>query len=492
MFLLLVLSAIPIIALTVAWGVEWKMNSDFRAVILEQRPEAAEVISHVTVSDFCSKAEYRADATELCSASDDISHMKMGAIIAIIFAFALLAGIKTAAILARRSRILLVLFFLPGLYITMIGLAALVILYAILAMGAIYYGESTFFGSIHTGIIFSLGLGAAIGVLYLIVALFSTIRKAKTIVLGKRLKREQHPRIWELVDALATKMNAKPPEVIVAGLEPNFYVTEANVVCLDGKHKGRTMYISLPLCRITSIEELRAILAHELAHYKGRDTLFSQWFYPIYRGITGALNNFSSHFSNGTDGTNQSGATAAALVPAYIVLMYFLDTFAETENEISRDREATADNEAARVASAEDLAVALVKLHVFSSTWYMLRQAMGKLIGESGKTLINASSYFADDVKKKIERREVLKMIPEDGPIHPTDTHPPLSQRLQNLNVTLKNIEKTDFAVSEKKSALSLLTNPSELEEELTNYESAKIMMEIEQHKKNMQIKKKS
>ena len=61
------------------------------------------------------------------------------------------------------------------------------------------------------------------------------------------------------------------------------------MICLDGKLKGRTMFLSLSLCRILSLDEMKAVLGHELAHYKGLDTRFSRRFYPIYRGATQGL-----------------------------------------------------------------------------------------------------------------------------------------------------------------------------------------------------------
>ncbi len=152
-------------------------------------------------------------------------------------------------------------------------------------------------------------------------------------------------------------MGARPPDAIVAGLEPNFYVTEANVICLDGKLKGRTMFVSLPLCRILSLGEMRAVLGHELAHYKGLDTRFSQRFYPIYRGATQGLVNIASGFSE------KGGAGQLVLLPAFATLSYFLDSFSESEKAISRERELAADKEAANIDSARNLAIALAKLH---------------------------------------------------------------------------------------------------------------------------------
>src|SRR5207253_136023 len=100
---------------------------------------------------------------------------------------------------------------------------------------------------------------------------------------------QTEPRLWSFVADAAQSAGVAPPEHLVLGLEPNFYVTEAHVQCLDGELHGRTMYLSIPLARIFSQQELRAVLGHELGHYKGDDTVFSQKFYPIYRGTLDSL-----------------------------------------------------------------------------------------------------------------------------------------------------------------------------------------------------------
>jgi Zn-dependent protease with chaperone function len=377
----------------------------------------------------------------------------------------MLIVIKIAGKLSTGNRTLLLLFFAPGLHLTMIAVCVLVVLQAALGMASIYYGESALIGRIHIGIMIGLGIGAIFGVFAVIRAQFSTIRKATTIVLGKKLPPENHPQLWRFVNELAGIMGAKGPEAIVAGLEPNFYVTEANVICLDGKLNGRTMFLSLPMCRILSLDELKAVLGHELAHYKGLDTRFSRRFYPIYRGAAQGLVNIASGFSE------KGGAGQLALLPAFVILSYFLDSFSESEKAISRERELVADTEAAKIATGRNLAIALVKLHAFSDAWPAIRREMKRVL-EQGKQLINVSALFAE-VSKGMASDDVVKGVSEQGPVHPTDTHPPLSLRLTNLNLTFEEVSHDAGNLSPLNPAISVVTELEDLERELTDAEHA-------------------
>jgi Zn-dependent protease with chaperone function len=56
------------------------------------------------------------------------------------------------------------------------------------------------------------------------------------------------------------------------------------------------LYCSLPLCRILSGSEVSAVIDHELGHFKGLDTNFSESFYPIYCGTASAIGALLDHF----------------------------------------------------------------------------------------------------------------------------------------------------------------------------------------------------
>jgi len=84
-------------------------------------------------------------------------------------------------------------------------------------MAAIYYGESALIGRIHIGVMIGLGLGAIVGVISLIRAQLSAVRKAKTTAKGKQLQRQQYARLWNFVDALADGIGAQRPQSVIAG-----------------------------------------------------------------------------------------------------------------------------------------------------------------------------------------------------------------------------------------------------------------------------------
>jgi Zn-dependent protease with chaperone function len=472
--LLVILLAVPLVAYIAGRGVEWKLDNTLRSALLQQAPDKAAEISQISVSAWCGQPDIRSDAdiADVCGLSDNMQLVKLGAVIAAVLGIVLLLAIKVAGKISKGSRTLLVLFFAPGLHLTMLVLSVLMVLHAALGMAAIYYGESALIGRVHYGIMLALGIGALWGVFAVLRAQFSTVRKATTVVLGKKLLPEKHPKLWHFVDELAQKMGAQRPEAIVAGLEPNFYVTEANVVCLDGKLKGRTMFVSLPLCRILSLSEMKAVLGHELAHYKGLDTRFSRRFYPIYRGATQGLANIASGFSE------KGGAGQLVLLPAFATLAYFLDSFSESEKAISRERELAADKEAASIDGPRNLATALVKLHALSDVWPSIRQEMQRALAD-GKQFTNVSSIFAD-VARGMAKDDVVRGVSEEGPVHPTDTHPPLSQRLKNLGLTLEDVDHDASELAPSNPAISVIGNLEELEQELTDVEHAMMLKSVE------------
>jgi len=463
--LLLIFLAIPTIAFVASFGIEWKLDSMLKQAVREDYSNEEIDISKITVSSICSDYELRSELNEVCELNGNVALMKFGAILSALIGIALIIGIKISGQLARGNRKMLLLLFKPLLHVTMLTLSGLMIAHAALGMAAIFFGESILIGTVHIGIMLALGIGALFGILAMIHAQFSTFKIASTTVIGKRIDPRDHPRLWTFVRDLANQMEAEIPNAIVAGLEPNFYVTEANVVCIDGKLKGRTMYISVPLCRILSIDETKAVLAHELAHYKGFDTKFSKKFYPIYRGLAQGITNISSGFSQKEEGS----ASAIILLPALLSLTYFLAAFSEAENTISREREIAADKEAALVESPNSIASALVKIHAFSDAWFLIKKSIRDALS-SGKQLINASTLFMKIIQD-MKNNKALEHVSEEGPIHPTDSHPPLSLRLDKLNLTYEQVIEDASNTSPKDPSVDLFESAEELEEELTEIE---------------------
>jgi Zn-dependent protease with chaperone function len=396
------------------------------------------------------------ELSSICSTNEHLNLMSTAALWAGGIGLALLLGIRLAGSAARTNRQVLLYLFKPGLYLTAVILLGLILVHAAVAMGAIYYGESALIERVHIKLIGVIGLGALLGLAMITRNVFTLVRKAQTFVIGTPVTRQQAPALWQRVEEIAQQLGALHPEYVVVGLDPNFFVTEADVLCLNGTLSGRTLYCSLPLCRILTQEEFSAIIGHELGHYQGRDTQFSQKFFPIYRGTASSI--ASLHATE--------GAGVIALLPAVAVLSYFLESFSVAESRISRLRELAADQQGVAVTNTATLATALVKVHAFAGVWGYIQQAAVAALRE-GKAFVNASKTYAEVVSTQATA-DAFKDIAETHLSHPTDSHPPLAVRLDALNMRLQDVSKAAQGVQPTQAAIGFFPEAEAVEENIS------------------------
>lgn len=390
----------------------------------------------------------------------------------------------------RTDRDLLFRLFRPGVYVSTILVATLILLQWFLISGALYgYAFGEMHGDQYFWIVM-LGAMAFAGAFFTVKPLFKGFPKATTTVLGVRLEQTEHPKIWGFVRDLAAKAGAKAPDHLILGFTPNFFATEAKVVCNSGTFEGETMYLSLPLCRILSPAELSAVILHELAHFKGDDAKFSIHFYPIYRGITGAIRGVSSAsqqvFRIG-EHIPIAGfkiiflLAGLSLLPSVYLLSFFLDAFSRAENYISRDRELAADALAARHEGPRAIATVLVKLSAYSHVWTELIQwaresnsagvvNYGDASYEPRLWFYNMSQLFSVMASNNASPN-VLKNLDAVETPHPTDTHPPLSVRLAALNISVDSIEQEALTVSYDEQCATIFEGLEELEVQISGFE---------------------
>lgn len=135
----------------------------------------------------------------------------------------------------------------------------------------------------------------------------------------------------------------------------------------DGQLNGRTLCLSLGLLYLFDEQELRAVIAHELAHFDGEDTRYSREYAPAFRAAADALENLRQ--SLGRD------LRARGVLPLLPIFAFTIECSARVTAEHSRKREFLADATAARVAGSTAIATALAKVAVAAITWHVyLRQ----------------------------------------------------------------------------------------------------------------------
>lgn len=458
LLVLLLLLVVPAIAFGVSRAVQAHFDSELRAALRNQYPDSdPQKLAAATVDRLCASGG-TGPLVEICETNAHLKLMARAAISAAVVAIGLLIAIGVAGKLAQTNRLLLVYLFRPGLYLTVAILVGLVLTHATLAIATIYYGESALTGSIHGGLILAIGLGAGLGVVAMIRSSFSVVKKAEVMVIGRSVNRSEAPELWMRIDSAARTLDALAPDQIVLGLDPNFFVTEADVTCLSGKLMGRTLYCSMPLSRILTETELDAIVGHELAHFKGEDTKFSERFYPIYRGTAQSLQSLSE--------IGSSGARAIPLLPAIATLDFFYESFAVAESHLSRERELAADAAGASLTSTSALASALVKIHAFIGVWSGFDGAAASALKE-GKAYTNASMLFGAAVAENAGP-SAFEGLTDDHLPHPTDSHPTLGVRLQALKHELAEMTTAALQVSPSASALGSTENILPIEEEVT------------------------
>ncbi|HLN63820.1 MAG TPA: M48 family metallopeptidase [Symbiobacteriaceae bacterium] len=456
---ILLLLAVPVISFFVATAVQSKFNDELQQALLERaRPSEVSRIMSYTMDNLCASPDLPSDLEPACTAYRVSGWIRTGAVWTGAGGLLLMLLIRLAGLRARVDRKLLWRVFRPGLYITMASLMLLMLANGALAMGALYYGGAVLFEVVYTRLIFFVGAGVAIGLYITAQAVRRTFDRPVVDVFARTLPPEAHREIWAFVTQLAGRMQAAPPTAIVAGLEPNFFVTESEVDALDGRHRGRTLYLSLPLSRILSVQELKAVIGHELGHFRGEDTRFSQLFFPIYRGANIALQGLARSMDH--------IAKAVAIWPAINVLAFFLDSFAVAESHLSRQRELVADQAGVEAAGVRAMGSALVKLHAFSDQWAAVWERMRYALAERAP-VANASLAFTK-FAGNAAGEQVLKGIADSRVAHPTDSHPPLGARLEALQLTMNDVREQALVAAPDEPAIALFGPIEAVEEGLT------------------------
>ena len=303
--------------------------------------------------------------------------------------------------------------------------------------------------------------GAAIGFFQVIVSLSSFFKKPQHPERAIIAEKETYPKLWNHIEKIATKIGAEKPDNIIIGLEPTFYAISAEVNLIGDKTiKGETLFLSLPLMKLFTVEELDGVIGHELGHFKSKDTRYSSKFSPVYANLGKSLENLAN---------TTSLYSAIAKLPAIFVLTAMYDSFATNIASISREREFEADKVGCQASTKEGMVYSLAKVVTYSNLWEQTKIENIKRLN-NGKISENLSEVFRESALYNIGKRDINETIKEVLPSiiqHPTDSHPPISERYQNLDFDIENLTR-DKITHQGNASNDLIDNVKELEESLT------------------------
>ena len=163
--------------------------------------------------------------------------------------------------------------------------------------------------------------------------------------------REQAPQYYEIMEDLTMRADMPMPKLYISpNPQPNAFATGRNP-------NNAAVAVTVGLLERMSWDEVRGVLAHELAHIRNRDILIGSVAAAIGMTITFAANMvmWGAIFRGGSRDRNPIGELAFALLAPIAAMVI--------QAAISRSREFQADASAAKlIGSGEPLARALEKL----------------------------------------------------------------------------------------------------------------------------------
>jgi Zn-dependent protease with chaperone function len=449
------LFAIPVIAGAVFQLKHESARSEWIDAVRKDFPSASAMqLQGRTLDAVCADAKFR--DLPLCLSDNRFTALRTLAVATAAVTVALLLFIWWAGQRSRRDRRALLNLFKPGTYAVLGLTLGIIIVHAILFIEVLIYVR------IFARLAVLAGLGSLIAVVQIVHLIFTFQKEKPLEVDGERLDDRSSPELTRLIGAVAQSVGTRAPDNIIGGSDPTFFVTETPILAGKRELRGRCLYLSVPLCRILTENELKSILGHELAHFHGQDTDFSCRFYPIYRRGLSTL--------EAVAGTAQSAGWGGwALLPAVWLLSFYLESFSAAEAEISRQRELAADAIGARISGTRDFGVALMKVIRYEEVWEQVYNDL--LNGKSDKECVMLPGELFQRLAEKrildVNREDELRKLQNERLEHPTDSHPPLQERLAALGLAAADLYEASSDVRPGRPAVAVIPNSETLEREL-------------------------
>ncbi|GIW61665.1 MAG: protease [Patescibacteria group bacterium] len=220
-------------------------------------------------------------------------------------------------------------------------------------------------------------------------AYFFSDRLALAASGAKPLKKSEAPELYQIIEELTRKMNIPMPKLYIVPTK------QANAFATGRDPNHASVAVTEGILDVLSKEELRGVLAHELAHVKNRDILISSIAAVLASSISFIANmGLYGGFGRNNNEENRSAGIVGLLIALLIPIAASIIQLA-----ISRQREFGADEAGAKtIGDGKPLANALLAIHASTKKSPMhINPAYSSLyidnpIGGVGGTLLNLFS----------------------------------------------------------------------------------------------------
>ena len=225
------------------------------------------------------------------------------------------------------------------------------------------------------------------------------------------LRAAEQPALFEEIRTIADRMNTSMPDVVMLAPDVNAYVVE-DTALLGLVSKQRYLAIGVGLMHALTVDQLRAVIAHEFGHYAGSDTRLGAIAYRGRESITRAVQ-------------GMGGGVLGVLFQAYAKFYWRVTASG------SRAQELAADRWAAEIGGTEAAAEALERVAQASMAWDLMINAYVVPLAQQGHRPANVFAGYRELLANPERSEQIGTMLSEHPPSPGAyDTHPPTSDRV--------------------------------------------------------------
>lgn len=256
--------------------------------------------------------------------------------------------------------------------------------------------------------------------------------------------------LLEHLGGVAASLGTEKPNQIIAGIDDNFFVTEHTVKVGDRTVDGKTLFVSLALLRNITRGEANAVLAHEMAHFSGSDTVYSKKISPLL-----------SRYAEYLKALHAGGVSR----PIFYFMFAFWNLYQLSIQRLSRQREFRADAVAARQTSPANLANALIKIATFSRYRAKVEEEIFKQeqVLEDVNIPAQVAQGFAGFVRQAVADSD----LGESTTTHPFDSHPPMRDRFAAVGLADAALDEQTLLAPVEDSWYDQIPGADKIEAEL-------------------------
>ena len=302
-----------------------------------------------------------------------------------------------------------------------------------------------FFIAVTLGVVYSLYIGFC--------AFIAPIFRKAPFENGIQLKPKEQAMFYEHIQYICNHCSVKPPDAVIFVGSPSCYVQHGKIRLPKNQMvKGRILVIGIPILNCLTVEELSAVLTHELAHFSGMDTLYTAYVFPVYVSLNRSREVFRSLTKD------NYVITRIVMYISHFVLLGYHELFNYINLSVIREREYRADRIAAHYCGSNSISNALVYSTACIKSFNDFVAKEYNNLSPTETIYSKYRSYIASD--KEILETAIDESIVSDSRLD--KQHPSLADRLSRIDsIDVSNDSRPIL----DNLALSLLNNISAFEE---------------------------